>query len=96
MQGEHQLAAQPLAQRQACDERLELADQSGVAPEREVGFDPVLQAGQVQLLQVRALGLGERLGELRQCGAAPQAQRFAQPRRGGGGFTRRERGRPSP
>ena len=40
---EHQLAAQPLAQRVLRDERLELGDELGVPTEREVGLDPPLE-----------------------------------------------------
>ena len=40
---EHQLAAQPLAQRVLGDQRLELADQLSVAAERELGVDAPLE-----------------------------------------------------
>ena len=53
VQREHQLAAQPLAQRVLGDERLELADELGVPPQREVGVDPGLQRGEAQLVQPR-------------------------------------------
>ena len=39
VQREHQLAAQVLAQRVLSHQRLELADELGVAAEREVGLD---------------------------------------------------------
>ena len=63
----------------ACDERLELGDELGVAPEREVGLDPLLERDGAELLEPRDLGLGERLveevGERR---AAPERERLAQ------------------
>ena len=40
---EHELPAWPLAQRLRLDERLELGDELGVACEREVGVDPLLE-----------------------------------------------------
>ena len=58
---EHQLAAEPLAQRMLRDERLELADELGVAPELELGVDPLLERRQPQLLEPRDLRLRERL-----------------------------------
>ena len=41
------LKSQPLAVRVVGDQRLQLADQVGVAAEREVGFDPLLERRQV-------------------------------------------------
>ncbi len=75
---EHQLPAQALAQRVARDLQLELGDHVGMEPERQVGLDPVLQAGEPQLLQPHALGERERLGELGQRGPAPDVERLAQ------------------
>ena len=43
VQREHQLTAQPLAQRVLRDETLELAHELRVAAEREVGLDPLLE-----------------------------------------------------
>ena len=43
---EHQLRAQPLAQRILGDERLQLADELGVAAGLEVGVDALLEHGQ--------------------------------------------------
>ena len=40
---EHELRARPFAQRLGGDERLELGDELGVAPERKVGLDPLLE-----------------------------------------------------
>ena len=63
------------------DEALELADEVGVASEREVGLDPFFERAQAQLLQACDLWLGERLvGELVQRRPSPQAERLAQDR----------------
>jgi hypothetical protein len=61
------------------DERLQFADQLGVAAEREVSLDPLFQRGQLQLVQARDLRLCERLvGEVGQGRAPPECQRPAQ------------------
>ena len=39
---EHQLAAQPLAERMVADERFEIGNQPGVAADRELGFGALL------------------------------------------------------
>ena len=76
---EHQLPAQPLAVRMLGDQRLELADELGVAAEREVGLDPLLERRQPQLLEPRRLDPRERLVvELGQRRPAPQRERLAQ------------------
>ena len=46
---EHQLAAQPLAQRVLVDERFELADELRVAAERELGLGALLDEREPQL-----------------------------------------------
>ena len=61
------------------DERLQLADQLGVAAEREVGLDALFERRQLQLVQARDLRLCERLvGEVGQGGAPPEGERPAQ------------------
>ena len=42
VQGQHELPAQPLAQRMLADEQLELADQLAVAAEGELGLELLL------------------------------------------------------
>ena len=80
---EHQLAADPLAQRVRGDERLELGDERAVAAEGEVGVDPLLEQREPELLEPRRLDGGERLeGELRERRAAPERERLVQPRSG--------------
>src|SRR3954452_16362569 len=80
---QHQRAVQVLAQRLHADRRLELRDQVGMAPERELCVGPRLEGRPAALLQTQDLGLGERLerqiGERR---APPQIQ--CEPERLGG------------
>jgi hypothetical protein len=44
-------------------QRLELADQGSVAPEREIRVNPVLESGQTRVRETRHLSLGERFGD---------------------------------
>ena len=89
---EHQLAAQALTQRVLPNERLELAHQASVIPERQLGLDPLLDGDEAQLFQSRNLRLGEPLvRELSQRRAAPQAQRLPQLGSRAPGITARER-----
>ena len=79
IQREHQLRVQALAPRVLAGQLLELGDQLGVAPGRQVGLDAQLQRRELQLLQPRDLGRRERRrGELRQRRPAPQRERLAQ------------------
>ena len=61
VQREHQLGAHALAQRVLGGERLQLGDQIGVATERQIGLDPLLQHREAKLLQPRDRRLRERL-----------------------------------
>ena len=79
---QHQLPARPLAQRVLGDERLELRDQLGVAAEREIGLDPVLEAARRSSSSRAISDLGERLeGEVRERRPAPERERLRKPRR---------------
>src|SRR5581483_6748133 len=79
VEGEHQLASQPLAQRLRADERLELGNELGVAAERELRLGALLHERQPQLAQARDLRLRERLvRELRERLAAPDRERLAE------------------
>ena len=75
----HQLPSQPLAQRVGGDEHLELAHHLGVAPQRQIGLDPLLERGEAKFVEPRDLGLRERLvrevGERR---TTPERQADAQ------------------
>ena len=51
VEGEHQLRVQALALRVLADQRLELADQLGVAAQRQLGLDPLLERGEAQLVE---------------------------------------------
>src|SRR5262249_10965074 len=76
---QHQLAAQPLAQRAVPNEGLELADELGAGPPLEVGVDPLLESVESQLVQPPDLALGERLGGgVGERRAAPERERLAQ------------------
>jgi hypothetical protein len=73
------LAAQPFAVRVFGDQRLELADQVGMAAERKICFETLLDGRQSQVLEASDLGLCERFEcELRECWAAPEGERFVQ------------------
>ncbi len=79
VEGEHELAPEPLPQRMPSDERLQLADELSVAAEREVGLDALFERRQLQLVQARDLALCERLvGEVGQGRAPPEGERPAQ------------------
>ena len=78
---EHELAAQPLAQRMRADERVELGDQLGVPPERELGLDPRLDRLQAQLLEAADRPRRTARTRARRAAAAPEAERGAQPSR---------------
>jgi hypothetical protein len=63
------------------DERLELTDEIRLAPEREVGLDSLLEAGEAEVLEARDLRLRERLvSEIRKRRPAPEGERFTQVR----------------
>jgi hypothetical protein len=59
-------------------ERVELAHELGVAGEREVGVDPLLQAREPLLLESRRLRRRERLFEVAQRRSAPERERKSQ------------------
>ena len=63
------------------DERLQLADQPGVAAEHELGVEPLLECDDTQLVEPRRLEPGELLlvevGERR---AVPESERLGEQR----------------
>ena len=80
---QHQLPAEPLAQRVVLDQRLELAHERGVQAGGEVRLDALAQAGQAEVLEPSDLGLREALPRhVRQRRPAPQLERLPQRRRG--------------
>ncbi|HKH04261.1 MAG TPA: hypothetical protein VKA65_03790 [Acidimicrobiales bacterium] len=95
VQGQHQLAPQPLAQRLLLDQRRQLAGQLAVAPEGEVGLDAVLEGRPAQLLQPPSLELEEPVvAHVGEGLAPPQAQCPAQRVGGGRGLAPAERDAP--
>jgi hypothetical protein len=69
---QHQLSAKPLSIRVRIDQRLQIADDSGLAPEGKVRLGPRFQRSQPELLQPAELG--GREGLIRELG-----QRFTPP-----------------
>ena len=61
------------------DERLELADERGVAAQLELGVDPLLDRREPELVEPRSLDLEARLvAEVGERRAAPELERAAQ------------------
>jgi hypothetical protein len=93
IQREHLLPAQPLAQRMRGRQRGQLAHQVGMAANREVGIDAVLQGRQSKLLDSRRFGLQRRLvGQVGERRAAPELEPVSQQVGGTVGIPRRKRG----
>ena len=89
---EHQLATQPLAERMARAQRLELCHELRRLAAAQVGLQPVLERLEPQLLEPGRLRLGKRLvREVGQRRAAPQRKGVAEQPRGGGRVTHRQR-----
>ena len=81
VEGEHQPAAEPLAQRVAPRELLELPDQLGVAAEREVRVDAELERLDVRLLEPCYVIAGEALVlEVAERPTAPEVEGLPQAR----------------
>src|SRR5207237_1272557 len=75
---EHQLAAQPLAERVLGDQAFELTDELGVAAAFEVELEASLQRGQAKLLQASGLRLRKGLeGEVSERRSPPESKRLA-------------------
>src|SRR5207249_10165415 len=55
IEGEHELAAKPLAQRIVGDEALQFADDGGLSGRGEILVDPLLEAREAQLAESRDL-----------------------------------------
>jgi len=92
IQRQHQLPAQALTQRLARDGGLELPDQLGMAPARQIRLDATLQRDHPALQD--AVDLHTRLGHVVQLGQrrpAPHPESGAELGRGALGFTRRQR-----
>ena len=92
IQRQHQLPAQALTQRLARDGGLELRDQLGMAPARQIRLDATLQRDHPALQD--AVDLHTRLGRVVQLGQrrpAPHPEPGPKVGRGALGFTRRQR-----
>jgi hypothetical protein len=75
IQGEHELAARPLAQRMVGHQALELADHLRMPSEAQLGLDSVLARREPKLLQASDLGLDRPLiGEIRQRRTPPDVE----------------------
>ncbi len=82
VEGEHELAAQSLAQRMLGKERLQLGDEGRVASERKLGFDPLLDRAHPELPESQPFRVGERRRvEVRQRRPAPERERLREQRR---------------
>jgi hypothetical protein len=76
---QHELTAQPLAQRLLGDQRLQLADEVAVAPSGQIRIDPILQRRNLQLPQASNRGLRPSLiGEVGQRRTPPQRERLGE------------------
>jgi hypothetical protein len=79
VEGEHELAAQPFAERVLGDESLQLRDQRRASADAELRLDALLERGEPQLLEAFDLHPRERFeGEVAERPAAPQRQRLVQ------------------
>ncbi len=59
---------------------MKLADEKVVAPERELGIDPILERREPELLETRGMWLGKLLvGEVGKRGTAPECERCTAP-----------------
>src|SRR5207244_2582520 len=81
---DHQLGPQLFTERMIGNQRLELADQTGVPPKCDLGLDPLLERVEMELLETQ--NLPEREALLRELGkrrASPERKRLPQPRQRG-------------
>src|SRR6266496_1756047 len=84
VEGDHQLAAQPLAERMLDDESLELGDKCLVLGEGQFRFDPFLERSEPQLFKPLDLDLCEGLErEVAERRASPERERLAELLAGG-------------
>ncbi len=76
IESEHELAPEAFTERLVSNETLQLGSELDVAPQREVGVDPLLEAREVELVQ--ALGLESEnatLGNVGECPPSPERER---------------------
>ena len=95
VEGQHELGTRTLAERLCLDERLELRDELGVAAQREIGVDALLENDRAELLEAGYLVLRERLvEEVRERRPTPESERLAHRALGGDRIASCERGAP--
>jgi hypothetical protein len=76
VEGEHQLAPEPLAERVLLERRAQRRHELAVLPERERGVEPFLDGIQAERLEPPCLGCQRGdVGEALQGGAAPEGER---------------------
>ena len=79
VQGEHELASQPVTQRVGLHERFDLGHERPMTGQGQIRVDALLQRRQAQLVEPRDLVLREpRVGEVDKGRSTPQLQAFAQ------------------
>jgi hypothetical protein len=77
VEGEYELAAEPLAERVLGDERRKLTDEIRMATELQLGVDAVLEHGEAHLVEPSRLDLHEReVGGIGEGTSAPKPQRL--------------------
>jgi hypothetical protein len=88
----HELPERALAERVLSHERLQLGHEGTVAPERQLGVDPLLDGEQPPLLEPFGLASGEpQVCEVGERGSAPERERGSQRSLRGLGVAARER-----
>ena len=79
VEGEHELPSEPLAKRLRGDQGLQLRDHIGVAPEIQVGADPLLDGPETHLLEAGDVAPRKRaIREFFERRAAPEPDRISQ------------------
>src|SRR5215207_11187960 len=85
----HEVGPEAFAEGIRPDEGLQLRDELAIAPEAELGSEPLLGGGEPELLEAGDLGLERWLvGQVVERRAAPQLQGAREPARGGGRIVR--------
>ena len=81
---EHELCSEPLAKWVRGHERLQIADDLPVSPEREVRLQALLECGQAEVLEPGRLDPGKiGFDDVGQSGPTPECERLSERERGG-------------
>ena len=75
---EHELPAEPFAERLLTDQSLELGDEGRVAPEGKIGVDAVLERLEAKLGEVCRRGAHRFAGQVGERLSATQRERLAE------------------